>query len=118
MSSGRTTPNSEMFWHNDGHILELQINKSELQVVSILCPHEGKEHGECYDQYEDCIVKFFINRYGLECNAGSCPATQQMTICWTLIGDNRNPEDSQLWFMPLNDDVFAAWLNSAMGNNK
>jgi hypothetical protein len=115
MNSGPISQNKEMMWHNDGHILELQINKAELEVLSIHCPHEEGD-GECHDPYNGCMIKFFIRRYGLECNAGSCPATPQMTICWTLIGDKRNIEDCQLWFMPLNDDVFAAWLNTAMGN--
>ena len=115
MSSGHTTSQNEMFWHNDGHVLTLQINKSELDVISILCPHKDGE-GECHDPYNGCIVRFFVNRYGLECNAGSCPATPEMQICWTLVGDKRIAEECQLWFMPLNDDVFAAWLKSVTEN--
>jgi antibiotic biosynthesis monooxygenase (ABM) superfamily enzyme len=48
----------------------------------------------------------------MECNAGTCPPQEFLEICWTLVGDKKNVDASQVWFMPLADDVFAAWLTS------
>lgn len=99
-----------MTWHDDSHIIKLRINKSELEIVEVICPN--LEIGECIDQTHGCLVKYFIDRFGLECNAGSCEATDSMEICWTLIGDIRVIDECQLWFMPKKDEVFAAWLVS------
>lgn len=99
-----------MTWHDDNHSIELRINKNELEIVEIVCPND--DIGLCLDPLHGCLVKYFINRYGMECNAGSCSAINIMQICWTLIGDNRIIDECQLWFMPKNDEVFAAWLTS------
>jgi hypothetical protein len=99
-----------MVWHNDRHQLTLRIVKSELEVIDVLCPNA--EEDECIDEQYGCVVKWFVNRFGMECNAGSCPAESEMTICWTMQGNTRDIESSQLWFMPINDDVFSAWLTT------
>ena len=100
--------NDVMTWHDDGHIIKLRINKSELEIVDIICPNQ--EDSKCLDSIHGCVVKYFVSRFGLECNAGSCDATDSMEICWTLIGDSRVIDECQLWFMPKKDEVFAAWL--------
>ena len=99
-----------MTWHDDGHTLKLRINKHELEILDIDCPNH--DIGKCIDPVHGCLVKYFINRFGMECNAGSCDAVDLMSICWTLIGDNRIIDECQLWFMPKNDEVFSAWLIS------
>lgn len=99
-----------MVWHNDGHKLTLRIVKSELEVIDIFCPNT--ENMNCIDEHYGCLVKWFVNRFGMECNAGSCPAEPEMEICWTLQGNKRDIEACQLWFMPINDDVFSAWLTT------
>jgi hypothetical protein len=99
-----------MTWHDDGHYLLLRITKSDLEIVDIHCPNE--ETGECLDPIYGCVVQYFVRRYGLDCNAGTCPAIDKMDICWTLIGDNRVLEECQLWFMPKTDEVFSAWLQT------
>lgn len=100
----------EMVWHNDGHKIHLRINRSEVDIVEVFCPNP--ENGSCRTEYDGCAVEWFINRYGLECNAGSCPAAESIQICWTLIGDPRDLDSCQLWFMPLSDETFQAWLVS------
>jgi hypothetical protein len=101
---------SEMVWHNDGHVIHLKINKSELEVVEVFCPNE--DVGECKNEWYGCVVKWFIDSFGMECNVGSCPALPEMEICWTMSGDGREIETGQLWFMPLADEVFNAWFIS------
>lgn len=99
-----------MKWHDDGHFVRLRIWKSDLEISEIHCPHGDK--GECHDLVYGCLVKHFVNRYGLECNAGTCPATDKLDLCWTVIGDRRIIDECQLWFMPRTDEVFVAWLES------
>lgn len=101
---------NDMVWHNDGHKIHLRINRSEIEITEVECPNEGA--GECATEYDGCSVIWFLDRYGLECNAGSCPATECIQICWTLSGDKRDLEAGQLWFMPLTDETFQAWLTS------
>ena len=101
---------TEQIWHTDKHKIVLRINKSELEVSEILCPHQ--DSGECKTEDNECIVRWFITRYGMECNGGMCFAEKEIEICWTLVGDIKNPDASQLWFMPLSDEIFQAWLVS------
>lgn len=102
---------SEMMWHNDGHKISLQINKSELEITDIHCPAED-DSAKCYMDGIGCVVTWFLNRYGMECNAGKCPSASELEFCWTIVGDHRNIEAAQVWFMPLTDVMFNAWLTS------
>jgi len=103
---------SEMLWHNDGHILTLQIAKAELKIIDVFCPFESQVSGECHHPEHGCLVQEFAYRYGLDCNVGACPAVEKMQICWTRTSATSDIDSMQIWFMPLNDDVFSAWLSS------
>ncbi|CAB4155367.1 hypothetical protein UFOVP658_4 [uncultured Caudovirales phage] len=100
---------SDQYWHNDGHKITLQINRAEIEVLHIECP--GGE-SECITEDYGCIVRWFIERFGMECNAGSCAPEEVLEICWTIVGNKRNIDAAQVWFMPMKDDVFAAWMIS------
>jgi hypothetical protein len=102
----------ELMWHNDGHEITLRIIKSEISVLEVFCPHSGNPEGACQDQSYGCLVDWFLMRYGLECNVGSCAPEEKIKICWTLQGERRDIEACQVWFMPVTDDVFSAWLVS------
>lgn len=105
----------EQMWHNDGHQLILRIEKAELIVSAVICPNRNKESlpgNRCMNRDGICAVEWFIERYGMDCNGGICDATSPLSICWTLIGDHNDYESSQLWFMPMNDEIFQAWLIS------
>lgn len=105
---------SEMLWHNDGHRIFLRIVKSELDVFDVSCPHLEQSGSPCYSLRHGCAVKYFINRFGMDCNVGSCMAKESLTICWSLVGDQVDLDESQLWFVPLDDEVFHAWMESRM----
>jgi hypothetical protein len=100
----------QQVWHNDGHKIELRINKAELEVLSTLCPHE--DSAACKNMAGDCVVTWFINRFGMECNGGICPPVEFLDISWTIVGDINNFDSCQVWFMPLTDDIFSAWMIS------
>lgn len=100
----------EMMWHRDGHIIGLKIVKSDIVVDSVFCP--GGPDGDCYEKDYGCLVQWFIMRFGLECNVGSCRAEPDMEVCWTLVGNPKDVDSCQVWVMPVADEVFSAWLVS------
>ena len=104
----------EMMWHDDGHSLRLRINKSELEIMEVVCPDANDR--KCFHDEFDCVVKYFVNRFGMECNAGMCPASEKLDICWTILGNKRDLDLCQIWFMPKTDELFAAWLIASKGN--
>lgn len=104
--------NSEQIWHNDGHEISLRINRADLEILTVFCPHEVND-AQCKNKFGECTVSSFILRYGMDCNAGVCDAHTPMKICWTLIGDKDSLDECQVWFMPIADHVFSAWLESS-----
>lgn len=100
----------EQVWHNDGHILVLRINRSELEIVQVICPVEENTEAACKNKKDECAVRLFIYRFGMDCNGGVCPPAKEIPICWTLIGDVDDLDSSQVWFMPLTDEIFQAWM--------
>lgn len=101
----------EQVWHNDGHRIILRINRAELEVLEVICPHETGG-GACRNKKDECAIRLFIYRFGMDCNGGVCPAASDIPICWTLVGDIDDQDSSQIWFMPLTDDIFRAWMVS------
>jgi hypothetical protein len=95
-------------WHSDHHVLHLRLQNADLIVEDITCPGSG----ECVHQQTACVVKHFINRFGLECNVGSCAPVAAMEIAWTIQGDHYDLDQAQVWVIPLNDEVFASWLDA------
>jgi hypothetical protein len=93
-------------WHNDGHVMLLELNRAEVRVLYLSCP----EQGPCQHPTLGCVVRYFMQRFGLECNVGVAPPTPEMTIAWSLVGDFTDVDASQVWVIPTTDDAFAAWL--------
>lgn len=102
-----TSSQFDLAWNNDGHTLTLQINKTDLDILQVNCPGDGP----CITRH-GCVVKYFVERYGFECNIGVCAPEETLEICWALVGDTYDLEVSQLWFVPVKDDVFYAWMSS------
>lgn len=105
------TGEQTMEWHNDGHSLWLQIEKSELKILQTKCPEN--EDAKCgWDEPHGCLVTRFINLYGFECNIGTCHPEEHLEICWSFVGDRYLPDEGQVWFVPVNDAVFYAWMKT------
>lgn len=105
-----TTAQTEMTWHKDGHYFGLQLNRGDVVITHVHCP--GNEDRKCELGRFECIVKFFLETYGLDCNVGICDCAHEIEIAWTAVGDFTDSEDCQVWVMPVNDEAFAAWLIS------
>jgi hypothetical protein len=101
----------EVSWHNDGHILVLQLSASTLRILETVCPHEDNETAACRHTDAKCAVEWFITRFGLECNVGVCAPEERLEVAWVFTGDwHRELEQGQVWVMPVNDEAFAAWI--------
>ena len=83
-----------MVWHNDGHKIYLRIERSEVVIVRTESPN--KEESACRLPSGECAVQYFVDLYGLDCNAGSCDAAQSLQICWTLGGNTYDLDACQL----------------------
>jgi hypothetical protein len=100
---------NDIFWHKDNHVIHLQLNKSEVSIVHVHCPNN--EDRECRVGKFECIVSWFLDRYGLECNVGICDISSEIEIAWSAVGEDfDDPELCQVWVIPVNDEAFSAWL--------
>ena len=92
-------------WHDDGHQLWLQLVRNELSIATVMCPDEGS----CRVRQAECVVRFFLDRFGLECNVGVCAPEEYLNIAWALVGDPDELDLAQVWIIPTSDDVYASW---------
>lgn len=96
-------------WHTDQHKITLMLSGDEI-LVSTYCPN-GKVRGECFNErLNTCVVNYFMDLYGLECNVGVARVEPNMEIAWSLVGDPYDLDASQLWVMPVEDTAFSSWL--------
>lgn len=97
-------------WHSDGHRIYMQLERTELVIQEVTCPQT--EDRECQTGKFDCIVTWFLNRYGLECNVGVSEVSSDMEIAWSAQGDMDDPDLCQVWVIPVIDEAFSAWLTT------
>ena len=98
----------ESVWHTDGHRIYMQLNRNELSIQIVTCPkHEDRE---CNVGKFDCIVEWFLDHYGLDCNVGVSEVASDMEIAWMVQGDTSEPDLCQVWVIPIADEAFSAWL--------
>ena len=98
----------EANWHDDGHVMHLELVKSEAQITSVTCPG-----GECAHDETECVVKFYLDVFGLECNVGVCDMASDIPFAWAFIGRRSDLDACQLWVIPRADPFFQAWALSS-----
>lgn len=101
---------SDVVWHDDGHIVVLQLNQSELVIQTVMCPN-GPD-GLCKHYDVGCLVSWFLTRYGLECHVGVAPPEEEMRVAWSFAGSEYDLDASQVWVMSVRDDFYSAWAAS------
>lgn len=103
-----------MIWHNDGHKISLVLDKAEVVIRSVICPHGTDSDAPCFGIVPNqCVVEHFLSRYGFDCNVGVAPVAPEMEVAWTIVGEPRyDVELCQVWVIPTTDEFFAAWLVS------
>ena len=106
---------TNLIWHPDGHAIDLLLNKEEIKVSSNVCPHGESVDADCYHEgVSGCIVKYFINVYGLESNIGQADVAPRIEIAWSVTGSKWDPDLVTLYVIPVDDPTFAEWLSSQM----
>jgi hypothetical protein len=100
----------EYLWHDDGHILYLMLSGPDLNITMIHCPNNGAPDTDCFhDDAGGCLVEYFINNYGLDCNVGTCVPQEELVIAWSVQGSLKHIDECQVWVIPVTDDMFASW---------
>lgn len=104
----------ELEWHNDGHRVIVLIDRSNVVVNLEYCPNGGKPNTACWHKEVDgCLVKYFVQMYGLEINEGMAPASLFRDISWTFI-EGYDLYTSQAFIIPNEDELFSEWVESQM----
>ncbi len=109
-----TTMELEAQWHNDGHKIAVQINIDRTHIVLDWCPNLDQEDTECWSAEADgCIVRWFIEVWGLDINVGTAPAAAIMEVAWSAQrgGDLTS---SQVWIIPIEDEAFSGWITEQL----
>jgi hypothetical protein len=95
----------DTIWHRDGHVMHLQLRKEALEIMSVSCPE-----GDACQVDGNCIVEWFLLRFGLECNVGICDPAPDLEVAWTMVGEDNDLNACQIWVIPVDDEAFSAWL--------
>lgn len=96
----------ELVWHDDGHVLVLELHKSELVVVTTMCPNA---EGACKHGDVGCIVSYFVRHYGLDVHIGVCPPEPEMRVAWALQGNPSHIDECQVILTSTTDSLWEAW---------
>jgi hypothetical protein len=110
------TIDDAVHWHDDGHVIWLELNKSELVILGVNCPNSDDPEAPCRHRFVGCMVDWFMQVYGLECNVGVCEPSNELQIAWTIIGDTHDLDVCQCWIIPTSDDVFSMWAATQRGS--
>jgi hypothetical protein len=109
------TLTSDVRWHDDGHRVALELAKNDLVITTMWCPHEGDPSKPCQHRSVGCVVRWFLDRFGLECHVGVCVPAETLTLAWALIGDQYDLDAAQVWVISTTDDIFGAWAATMRG---
>ena len=108
---------SNMIWHNDGHKISILLDKQNVSISGIHCPFETNPDADCQNDGL-CSVKWFLERYGFDCNVGVVSMQPELEIAWAIVGNiNLGLDSCQVWTIPVNDEFFSAWLLSQNGDS-
>jgi hypothetical protein len=102
---------ADTVWHDDGHVMALQLNQAEVSITTTICPHP-KGEGDCWHQEVGCLVAWFLDRFGLDCHVGVASPEPEMGIAWSFSGTHYDLDAAQVWVMSVKDDFYSAWVAS------
>lgn len=106
-----------MKWHQDGHSFKVVMDKSIVSINEFHCPNRVEKDAACHLDGE-CVVERFAMEYGFDCNVGVSEIKGTVEIAWTLVGDTKDKDTCQVWFIPTDDEFFAAWAASQKSESR
>lgn len=107
---------NDVRWHDDGHRILLELVKSDLSITTVICPHKDDLSQPCQHRSVGCMVRWFLDRYGMECHVGVCPPAEELQIAWALVGDEFDLDAAQVWVISTTDEIFGAWAATLRGD--
>ena len=57
-------------------------------------------------------MRWFVDRFGLECHVGVCVPAERIQVAWAIVGDRDDKDESQVWLISVDDDLYAAWRST------
>ena len=105
-------------WIEDGHILHFRLDKDQLYISHVECPHSDSV-SICTRMRDWCVVGMFIGVYGTELNLGNTYVDGPLEIAWIPIPgvSDLDKEFAQVWFIPVSDPDFRAAKILNQGEN-
>ena len=111
-------PELDFNWRDDGHSIHVRLEKDTISVQGS-CPFGGRKGSPCHHEgINDCVVRYFVNMYGIDVNVGVADAAGSMPVSWSYGGNQWEVDSSTCWIMPNADSNFAAWAENERENNK
>lgn len=88
----------------DGHRLIFKLDKDQVVIERIDCPHDGGSRGVCNGRGR-CLVKTFIGVYGLDFCVGEASIDGPVEIAWLPVyGESDLDLDvGGIYFTPVGD---------------
>ena len=109
------TGSKEIVWRKDGHRVILLVDRAEVTISLEYCPNGSKPDTDCWNrEAKGCVVKYFIDLYGLDINEGMAPAALFKEISWTY-QEGLDLYTSEVKIVPVEDANFSAWVEEQMG---
>jgi hypothetical protein len=102
----------QQIWHNDRHRMSLVLNKSDLSITTVTCPHGPDSGAACHHPTAGCIVRWFLERFGLDCHVGVAEPTPEVQLAWTWAGDHHDLDLAQIWVVSVEDEIWKAWSSA------
>lgn len=91
-------------FNDDGHRVGFKVSKDVVEPY-VVCPRDDGTKGRCNQGRSFCVVRRFVNIYGLELCLGSTTVVGEMPIAWfTLAGDSDLDAEVGAVFFTFTDD--------------
>ena len=103
----------DMVWRDDGHVISVRLSENKFIVDLHTCPFEESSEAACYlESIDGCLVRWFIDGYGVDCNVGEVEVVSPMTIAWSKGGSGWEADLYQIHTISVDDPHFKEWAEA------
>ena len=98
-------------WRDDGHWVTLRVEADGLIVAPDRCPNGNHPDSDCYHHaIGGCLVRHFVQTYGLDINLSNAAPKEQMQILWAWDGNPVDIDSDTCYIMFVDDERVSGWL--------
>ena len=102
-----------LHWRDDGHAAILRIEADRFIVVPDRCPKGNHVEAECHHPVLGaCLVRHFIQVYGLDINLSSASPKELMRLVWAWDGNPADIDSDTCYIMFKEDSRVAEWISA------